>query len=192
MRSQLPPAAAWRHHTARDGFETAFFACASTGWRLRGATTAVEDGVVWFVEYEIVVDDDWCTQFADVSFRSEGGALGLVVERDGSGSWRVDGRARPDLDGCLDVDLESSACTNTMPVHRMQLSTGEQRDAPAVYVRAVDGTVDRLEQRYRRLTDEGARSRYHYRSPRFGFEADLVYDEWGLVVDYPGIATRVY
>jgi uncharacterized protein len=190
--SQLPPAAAWRHHTAREGFETVVLASGPGGLHLRGATTAVEEGVGWFVQYEIVVDDDWCTQRAEVSSSSERGSYHCVVERIGSGGWRVDGQERSDLAGCRDVDLESSACTNAMPVHRMQLVIGQQRDAPAVYVRAVDMTVERLEQRYRRLTDDGGHMRYHYESPRFAFEADLAYDEWGLVVDYPGIATRVY
>jgi uncharacterized protein len=192
VRLQLPPSAAWRHHTAREAFETVFFASQPAGLHVRGSTAAVEDGEAWFVQYEIVVGDDWCTQRADVSSWSERGSHRSVIERIGSGSWRVDGRARPDLDGCLDVDLEASACTNAMPVHRMQLAVGEERDAPAVYVRAVDGAVERLEQRYRRLADDGGQPRYHYVSPRFAFEADLVYDERGLVVDYPGIATRVH
>ena len=32
--------------------------------------------------------------------------------------------------------------------------------------------------------------RYRYRAPSFDFECELVYDESGLVLDYPGIATR--
>jgi hypothetical protein len=31
---------------------------------------------------------------------------------------------------------------------------------------------------------------YDYTAPAFGFTARLVYDETGLIVDYPGIATR--
>jgi uncharacterized protein len=192
VRSHLPPAAAWRHHGAREGFETVFFARDAGGLHLRGGTTAIEDGRAWFVQYEIVVGDDWCTQRADVSSSSVRGSHRSLIERIGSGSWRVDGVARPDLDGCLDVDLESSACTNAMPVHRMQLSIGQASDAPAVYVRAVDGVVERIEQRYRRLADDGGPARYHYVSPQFSFEANLAYDEWGLVVDYPGLATRVH
>ena len=35
------------------------------------------------------------------------------------------------LDGCIDVDLKSSCCTNTIPVHRLQLGVGQSADAPA-------------------------------------------------------------
>ena len=50
--------------------------------------------------------------------------------------------------------------------------------------------MERLEQRYVRLDDDGRRQRYHYMSPAFDFECELVYDEFGLVLEYPGIAVR--
>ena len=48
----------------------------------------------------------------------------------------------------------------------------------------------RLEQAYRRIADDGPRQRYDYAAPAFGFTSRLVYDESGLVLDYPGIARR--
>jgi hypothetical protein len=92
----------------------------------------------------------------------------------------------------LDVDLEASAFTNALPVNRLGLDVGQHADAPAAYVRAHDLRVERLEQHYTRLTGDGTRSRYDYRAPRFDFTAVLVYDEFGLVLDYPGIAVRAY
>jgi hypothetical protein len=50
--------------------------------------------------------------------------------------------------------------------------------------------VERLEQHYVRLADDGGRQRYRYTAPRFDFECELLYDESGLVLDYPGIAVR--
>ena len=95
------------------------------------------------------------------------------------------------LSGCVDVDLEASACTNALPVNRLKLEVGQAADAPAVYVRARDLQVERLEQRYERLPNAGERARYDYIAPRFDFRAVLVYDQFGLVLDYPGIAVRV-
>lgn len=37
-----------------------------------------------------------------------------------AGGWRPG----PRLDGCFDVDLESSSMTNTLPVHRLGLAPG--------------------------------------------------------------------
>jgi hypothetical protein len=75
-------------------------------------------------------------------------------------------------------------------LHRLGLAVGAAADAPAVYVRAVDGRVERVGQTYERLADDGVQPRYDYRSPAFDFACVLVYDEGGLIVDYPGIATR--
>jgi hypothetical protein len=64
------------------------------------------------------------------------------------------------------------------------------RVLPAAYVRALSLSAERLEQTYTRVADEGGRQRYDYAAPVFDFTCCLVYDESGLVVDYPGIARR--
>ncbi|GAA1008318.1 hypothetical protein Aple_070350 [Acrocarpospora pleiomorpha] len=187
-----PPSAAWLHQDARSGFEVAYFAAFEGGWRAEGWTTAVEEGETWVVRYDIRLDAAWTTRRAEVWGRSVSGERSTVVEADGAGRWLVDGRAAPQLDGCFDVDLESSAMTNAFPVHRMALPVGARAEAPAAYVRAVGLGVERLEQSYERLANEDTRQRYDYAAPVFDFACHLVYDESGLVLDYPGIATRAH
>jgi hypothetical protein len=187
----VPGVAAWRHRDARDGFEVVFLRSGADGLRINGHTTAVEDGAAWAVEYEVELDPGWVTRSARVRSRSVAGTRELVLEADGAGGWKVDGVAAPRLDGCLDVDLESSALTNAFPVRRIRLAQGEEAQAPAAYVRALDLSVERLEQRYVRVDDDGDHERYDYAAPAFGFACRLVYDESGLVLDYPGIAVRV-
>jgi hypothetical protein len=184
-----PSTAAWQHRDARDGFEVVFLHRAASGYRFEGHASAVEDDQAWAVQYSIVVNDEWRTQSARVAGRSETGARELTVETSG-GIWRVNGEPAPQLDGCLDVDLEASALTNAFPVHRLGLEVGQAADAPAAYVRAPDLRVERLEQRYMRVDDDGRRERYDYTAPGLDFAAQLVYDEFGLVLDYPGIALR--
>ena len=72
----------------------------------------------------------------------------------------------------------------------MGLAPGVRAAAPAAYVRAVGLAVQRLEQAYLRAPDEADRQRYDYTAPVFDFACRLLYDESGLVLDYPGIATR--
>ena len=93
----------------------------SDGHHIEGWTTAVEDGHAWLVAYEIDVGDDWVTRSAKVTNRTVDGTRSTVLEADEYGRWRVDGIPAPQLDGCLDVDLESSAMTNAFPVHRLAL-----------------------------------------------------------------------
>ena len=54
---------------------------------------------------------------ARLSGRSSTGHRMRLLETDGNGRWHVDGTWAPHLDGCMDVDLESSASINALPVH---------------------------------------------------------------------------
>lgn len=185
-----PVAAAWQHHDARLGFEVAYFQPAGQGYHINGCTTAVEDGQSWVVSYAIILDETWTTRSARITQRSASGIRRAQLETDGLGRWQVSGEAAAQLDGCLDIDLESSAMTNALPVHRMDLRPGDRASAPAAYVRALDLSAERLDQDYVRAADEGRHQRYDYAAPAFGFACRLVYDESGLVLDYPGIAVR--
>ncbi len=181
MLADLPAFAAWRFVDAVDGFEVVY----TQPGRLRGHTCAVEDGQAYAVRYEITLDDRWRTREARVVSDTIAGPRETVLMSDGEGHWTVDGKAAPQLDGLIDVDIEASACTNTLPVHRLPLVSREVAMAPAAYVRALDLSVTRLDQTYRRLDDR----RYDYTSEA-DFRAVLEYDAAGLIVDYPGIAAR--
>lgn len=184
----LPAAAAWRHEEARDGFEVAFFATREDGIAIAGETTAVEAGEPWWIGYAIELDAAWVTRRARIRGRSTAGERETVLESDGAGHWRVDGAPAPWLDGCRDVDLESSAMTNAFPIRSLRPRLGVGTDAPAAYVRAPALQVERLDQTYRRLGDR----RFEYDCRRFDFTCELAYDESGLVMTYPGIARRAH
>ena len=179
--ADFPAFAAWRFVDVLDGFEVVY---AQPG-RLRGHTSAVENGEAYAVRYEITLDDRWRTREARVASDTVAGQRETVLISDAEGRWTVDGKPAPQLDGLIDVDLEASACTNTLPIHRLSLPLGEVTEAPAAYVRAIDLTVTRLDQTYRKLDD----GRYDYTSDT-DFRAVLEYDAAGLIVDYPGVAVR--
>jgi len=186
----VPTTAAWRHQGARSGFEVVYFGAHDAGCRIEGWTTAIEDGAAWAVEYVIEVDAVWATRSARIRGRSSVGFCSTLLEADGAGHWLIDGEPAAHLDGCLDVDLEASAMTNALPMRRMALPVGATAAAPAAYVRAVGLAVERLEQTYARATDQDTSQRYDSAAPAFAFRSRLIYDQSGLVLEYPGIAVR--
>ena len=186
----FPPLAAWRHVDARDAFEVLSVSPAHGGLVFAGHTTGLEEGQAFAVGYRIEVDECWRTRRALLRAWWPRGEGMVTIEGDGAGVWTVDGAERSDLAGCLDVDLESSACTNALPLRRLDLAIGDSSPSPAVYVRARDLAVERLEQDYTRRPDLGDRIVTAYRAPRFDADFDLVYDRSGLIVDYPGLAVR--
>lgn len=190
---RAPPAAAcWQHLETRTGFEVAYFQAHEDGWYINGTTAAVEDGQPWDVTYAIRLDADWSTRSAHIAARFTAGTRETSLQRDGTTHWLVDGALAPHLDGCLDVDLESSALTNSLPIRRLGLSVGARAAAPAAYVRAPHLAVERLEQAYARIPDDDLHQRYDYSAPAFNFACRLVYDEYGLVLDYPRFAVRAH
>src|SRR4051794_15576598 len=116
---ELPPQAAWRHAQAREGFEVVFLEARPSGHRALGSTAAVEDGTAWVVEYLIDLASAWATTRARVTSRALSGRHEVTLKSDGHGRWHVDGRPAAHLNGCLDLDLESSVLTNAFPVHRL-------------------------------------------------------------------------
>lgn len=161
------------------------------GYRFDGRTTAVENGEAWTVVYCIDLDANWLTRRVNAWSQSAIGKRTLQLEADGKGRWIVNGTHSPKLDGCLDVDFESSALTNAFPVRRFQAAVGDECSAPAAYVRALELRVERLEQRYRRLPDEDSQLRFDYHAPACDFSCVLTYDASGLPLVYPGIAVAV-
>jgi hypothetical protein len=138
----------------------------------------------------VTVDRSWRTLTVHATNETVSGKRVITLTRNGADAWTVDGDPRPDLTGCVDIDFESSAVTNTLPLHRLEFVVGTAVDVPAAYVRASDLRVERLEQRYTLRETTPDFSTFHYESSTFGFECDLRYDAAGLVLEYPGIATR--
>jgi hypothetical protein len=188
--ASLPLTAAWRHRQVRAGFEVVYFEQHVGGFPVDGSTAAVEGGQTWVVDYHIEMDTSWNTRVAEIPGRSAAGPSRTLLEADGSGNWQINGALASHLAGCLDIDLESSAMTNALPVHRMKLDPGQQGAARAAYVRARGLAVGRLDQTYVRAPDQDGRQHYDYVAPVFDFACRPVSDETGLVLDYPGIAVR--
>lgn len=191
MRLLTPPGgASWTHVGARAGFEAAFFDEVGIGHRLTGNTTAHESSVLWSIGYDVTVDHSWTTVQVQASNLTAAGRRDLTLTRDAAGRWIASGERRPELDGCVDVDFESSAATNTLPLHRLDLVEGVGADVPAAFVRADELRVERLEQRYTLIKVVPEFLLFLYESSTFGFECELRYDRAGLVIEYPGIAVR--
>jgi hypothetical protein len=75
MFANLPSFAAWRFVDAVDGFEVMY---AEPG-RVRGDTSAVEDGAAYAVAYEITLDDRWRTREVRVSSDTVAGTRRTVL-----------------------------------------------------------------------------------------------------------------
>ena len=127
------------------------------------------------------LDRGWVSRSLHLTLLRDGGVRELAIARTGPLSWRVDGEARPDLDGCLEIDVSATPFCNGLALRRLGHEPGE---LTALYVLASDLSVEPSRQRYERA---GENWRYVDLGVAKGFEAVLEFDSDGIVRRYEGL-----
>ncbi|MDQ4079666.1 MAG: putative glycolipid-binding domain-containing protein [Gemmatimonadota bacterium] len=154
---------------------------------LSGTIVMVDDAVPLRVEYQIRCDRSWLTQTVRVALTRGAESRELNLVTDEQHRWWSEGEELAQVAGCADIDISITPSTNTLPIRRLGLRSGESRDVNAAWVKFPELAVEPLRQRYVR-TDE---RRYRYASRGGEFTADIDVDEMGIVVRYPPLWERV-
>jgi hypothetical protein len=174
------------------GLESCRVTDAGGGVRVESVALGVEGGRPWAVRYTLHCDAGWRTRELAVSSLDGDGAT-LALTGDGTGRWTGAGDERlAALDGCLDVDLSSTAFTNTLPIRRLGMVPGWSEEIVVVYVAVPGLDVSVARQRYRCLAWGPDGGRYRFEDPASGFIAEIDVDGDGVVVEYPHVARRVW
>lgn len=112
----------------------------------------------------------------------------LWLGTDGSGRWgEVNGAHRPELDGCLDVELACSPLTASLPIRRLGLGDGQAAEIVVAVVDVETLQVARERREYTRISA----GLWTCRDPLRGVCVELPVDEFGLVCDVTGSFRRV-
>lgn len=149
---------------------------ADDGWRLAGVVTLPIDDAPGRIVYEVSTDHEWRTRSAKINVQARH-PWTASIEVD-SGRWRIDGVIRPDLDGCIDVDLGFTPATNMLPLRRLDLQIESSAAVDAAWLRFPEFCFQRSAQQYTRLDE----SRWLYSSG--GYQAILETDARFAVVRY--------
>jgi uncharacterized protein len=135
------------------------------------------------VAYSLACDTGWHFRSLTMSVASAGDERTLTLACE-DGRWLANGTSRPDLVGCVDIDISCTPLTNTLPIRR--LGWGTAHDIDVAYVSVPELEVRRVRQRYTRLEGDG---QFRYESG--SFQRDLSVDDGGFVLDYPGLWRRI-
>lgn len=170
------------------GLEHLRLSVGADGVRADGLVIGLDGDGAFRAQYDLRCDAAWRVREARVRALDRD-RPDLYLLSDGVGHWtNGDGAPRPELDGCVDVDLSISPFTNTLPIRRLPLSVGASAELLVTYLDLPAGRVAPMRQRYTRR----AESLYRYESLPGGFTAELPVDEDGLVRDYPGLWRRAW
>lgn len=163
------------------------------GFRVQGRLVRPD----FTASYRLVVDEDGLLSRLSVTSDTAQRERTLTMNRTGDGYWLLDTGGgsgnRTDLGGAVDVDLAHSPLFNTLPIRRLGLhrEAGEYT-LPMAFVTLPELEVQPVQQSYRTVSlpdAEHGDAVIGFRWNDFG--AELVVDADGLVISYPGVATRL-
>lgn len=174
--------ALWRRLDT-PGHDACEFVQGPQGWALRGMAVFLEGGEVCRLAYEVETDPAFRTRSAHVAGMLGAREIHLRIHVDARGRWALNDVVQPAPEGCIDVDLGFTPATNFLPLRRLALTVGEAAQAPAAYLAFPALTLDRLSQRYARVSPAS----YEYEAPDVGYRGVLECAVEGLVLHYPGL-----
>jgi len=166
---------------------------AERGLRATGSVvSAARDGIeAYTASYSLTTDEACVVQRLTVRVGRAVGEQHVTLTRSEEGIWLVDhgqGAARTNFGGALDVDLAFSPLFNALPIRRLGLHCGAAlHDLSVVFVALPSLEVCRVSQTYRTasLGDPAVVS-----ISSDSWEVELTVDADGLVLEYPGLASR--
>lgn len=150
-------------------------------WYLDGASVFLYEGKPCRLDYTIECDEDWNTTGASVTGWVGEEVVDLEIEVDEDLRWFVNEEEMPQVAGCVDIDLNFSPITNTLPIRRLELDAGESASAKAAWLKFPSFEFEPLEQTYTHTNEDT----YTYNSGGGEFIRELTVNAEGLVTDYP-------
>jgi uncharacterized protein len=116
----------------------------------------------------------------------------LLLRSDGAGHWTDrSGQALTAMNGAVDLDY-ASPFTNTIAIKRLALKDLQSETIQVVFVHLPDLRPTLVLQRYTLKRSNQNEVVYRYEGLNSGFTADITVDSDGLVIEYPGLAKRVW
>jgi hypothetical protein len=147
-----------------------------------------ESDAPYRIQYEIEWDENGCTREVEIGVALADAVRSFHLSVDESAHWfDGDGAEVHELAGCLDIDIWPTPFTNSLAIWRLQLVPGERETATVVWIDALTGTLKTMRQAYTRLDQDS----YRFENLDSGFTAELTTDQDGLVLEYPGLFSRV-
>ncbi len=144
------------------------------------------EGTIYKVEYKIKTDREWKTIFLEIKSMFDNKVQFNCFLGDGEGNWTMEGKPAEEFCGCIDVDIPLTPFTNTLPIKRLKLNEGKSQEIKVIYFDILAQKITSVSQRYTCLS----KTSYHYENVPNDFEASILVDENGFVVDYPALFVR--
>jgi hypothetical protein len=170
----------WRR-LDQPGHESARLLQENNLWTLNGVAVFSHDGQPCRLDYEIVCDSRWYTLSARVTGWVGDNSIAIDIAVNSEQHWLLNQTRAPEVEGCIDLDLNFSPSTNLLPIRRLNLPVGQEAEVRAAWLRFPSFKLEPLTQIYRRIDE----TNYRYESAGGKFVTNLLVNADGLVRNYP-------
>lgn len=141
---------------------------------------------MYTTDYQISIDKDWKT----TSFLIESEINMIRHTLKGKriqNEWEINDRINPDFKDFNFIDISLTPFTNTLPINKLKLPENGSEEINVIYIDVLNNVIKPVSQQYTRMTSDT----YHYDNLHTDFKADIVVDEDGLVISYPGLFEKI-
>jgi hypothetical protein len=156
------------------------------GTEINSTIVGLYENKTYTVSYDIKTNRHWQTVFVLLQIQHNNHRRRVLLESDGKGNWKSDGKATDKYKGCIDVDIPVTPFTNSLPINRLKLKVKDASEVQVIYLDMLNNKISPVKQKYVRLSP----SVYHYENIPNDFETDIQVDESNFVVDYPQLFVR--
>jgi hypothetical protein len=164
------------HEFARISFQL-------SRWHLTGTAVFLENRQPCRLDYLVVCDAKWHTVSGQITGQVGDRAVKIDLSADSDHRWQLNGLPQPEVDGCVDLDINFSPSTNLIPIRRLDLEIGQEATVRAAWLRFPEFTLEPLDQVYGRKDAES----YRYESAGGTFVSELKVNAAGFVTTYSGL-----
>jgi hypothetical protein len=175
----------WRR-LDRPGHESALLLRQTDSWHLQGTAVFSHDQLPCRLDYHIVCDSGWRTRSGKVAGWVGNRVIEIELTISSDHRWLLNEKEYPEVEGCVDLDLNFSPSTNLLPIRRLNLAVGQKMEVRAAWLRFPDFKLEPLSQLYKRINETS----YRYESAGGSFTADLSVNADGFVTKYPNLWER--
>lgn len=147
---------------------------------LEGTAIFVDEEKFCKLDYKIECDENWKTLNAKVSGFVGDEKIEIEIAADSNKIWTINGEEISAVQNCIDIDLNFSPVTNTLPIRRLNLQIGEKAEVRAAWLRFPSFKLELLEQIYERNGEK----KYAYESANGTFRSEIETDDFGLATRY--------
>lgn len=150
------------------------------------AVGKTDSGIPFAIAYDLALTANWDIREVAIKSLLEERTITLVHRGD---QWfDGEGRHLAEFDGVELLDISISPFTNTLPIKRLHFEGERPQMVDIIYFNENLFSVQRLQQIYSKRDERT----YRYQDIVLpDFVSDIVVDDDGLVVDFPGLFKRV-